>query len=101
MAPNAMKNKLNELLESKGCCFRQCAEAKIGKQLETIERTMMAIVTSIPGITLLRFHQLPEFDQGKRSCRRRLAGHNERRRKPPAGSLLSSRYGSLGPSIFG
>ncbi|XP_042004144.1 squamosa promoter-binding-like protein 17 [Salvia splendens] len=47
-----------------------------------------------------RFHQLPEFDQGKRSCRRRLAGHNERRRKPPAGSLLSPRYGSLFPSIF-
>ena len=29
-----------------------------------------------------RFHQLPEFDNAKRSCRRRLAGHNERRRKP-------------------
>ncbi|XP_078432302.1 squamosa promoter-binding-like protein 17 isoform X2 [Wolffia australiana] len=29
-----------------------------------------------------RFHVLREFDQGKRSCRRRLAGHNERRRKP-------------------
>ncbi|KAH7842779.1 hypothetical protein Vadar_009194 [Vaccinium darrowii] len=39
-----------------------------------------------------RFHQLPEFDQGKRSCRRRLAGHNERRRKPPPGSSLASRY---------
>lgn len=47
-----------------------------------------------------RFHQLPEFDQGKRSCRRRLAGHNERRRKPPPGSLLSSRYGSLSSSFF-
>ncbi|KAI3678148.1 hypothetical protein L6452_37429 [Arctium lappa] len=46
-----------------------------------------------------RFHQLPEFDQGKRSCRRRLAGHNERRRKPTSGSLLPARYGSL-PSIF-
>ncbi|CAA0829901.1 Squamosa promoter-binding-like protein 9 [Striga hermonthica] len=42
-----------------------------------------------------RFHQLPEFDQGKRSCRRRLAGHNERRRKPPSGPLMSPRYGSL------
>ncbi|MQM07956.1 hypothetical protein Taro_040813 [Colocasia esculenta] len=40
------------------------------------------------------FHQLSEFDQGKRSCRRRLAGHNERRRKPPPGSL-SSRYGRV------
>ncbi|KAL6535985.1 Selenocysteine insertion sequence-binding protein 2 [Orobanche hederae] len=28
-----------------------------------------------------RFHELSEFDQTKRSCRRRLAGHNERRRK--------------------
>uniref|UniRef100_A0A5B7AEX8 Putative promoter-binding protein SPL9 n=1 Tax=Davidia involucrata TaxID=16924 RepID=A0A5B7AEX8_DAVIN len=46
-----------------------------------------------------RFHQLPEFDQGKRSCRRRLAGHNERRRKLPPGSLLS-RYGRLSSSIF-
>ncbi|KAK4581676.1 hypothetical protein RGQ29_025027 [Quercus rubra] len=47
-----------------------------------------------------RFHQLPEFDQGKRSCRRRLAGHNERRRKPPPGSLMSSRFGRLPSSIF-
>ncbi|KAI3764990.1 hypothetical protein L2E82_15009 [Cichorium intybus] len=28
-----------------------------------------------------RFHDLLEFDDAKRSCRRRLAGHNERRRK--------------------
>ncbi|CAI8591115.1 unnamed protein product [Vicia faba] len=28
-----------------------------------------------------RFHELSEFDDLKRSCRRRLAGHNERRRK--------------------
>ncbi|KAK8508042.1 hypothetical protein V6N13_055501 [Hibiscus sabdariffa] len=28
-----------------------------------------------------RFHLLAEFDDGKRSCRKRLAGHNERRRK--------------------
>ncbi|GJN15779.1 hypothetical protein PR202_gb02719 [Eleusine coracana subsp. coracana] len=45
-----------------------------------------------------RFHQLPEFDQGKRSCRRRLAGHNERRRKPPPGPL-ASRYGRLAASF--
>ncbi|KZV39239.1 squamosa promoter-binding protein 1 [Dorcoceras hygrometricum] len=30
-----------------------------------------------------RFHELLEFDDSKRSCRRRLAGHNERRRKNP------------------
>lgn len=28
-----------------------------------------------------RFHVVEEFDEGKRSCRRRLAGHNKRRRK--------------------
>ncbi|WOK99960.1 squamosa promoter-binding-like protein 17 isoform X2 [Canna indica] len=32
-----------------------------------------------------RFHQLHEFDQGKRSCRKRLECHNKRRRKPPLG----------------
>ncbi|KAL9677768.1 hypothetical protein QQ045_015604 [Rhodiola kirilowii] len=29
-----------------------------------------------------RFHLLNEFDDDKRSCRKRLAGHNKRRRKP-------------------
>ncbi|CAM6104347.1 unnamed protein product [Calypogeia fissa] len=43
-----------------------------------------------------RFHILSEFDEGKRSCRKRLADHNRRRRKPqPAastcgGSVLES-----------
>ncbi|XP_049375450.1 squamosa promoter-binding-like protein 6 [Solanum verrucosum] len=39
-----------------------------------------------------RFHLLAEFDDGKRSCRKRLAGHNERRRKPHTG-LHSGRAG--------
>lgn len=44
-----------------------------------------------------RFHGLSEFDEGKRSCRRRLAGHNERRRKPQPDSLaLNARL----PSSF-
>ncbi|XP_073030076.1 squamosa promoter-binding protein 1-like [Primulina eburnea] len=30
-----------------------------------------------------RFHELSEFDEAKRSCRMRLAGHNQRRRKIP------------------
>ncbi|KAJ8485464.1 hypothetical protein OPV22_017949 [Ensete ventricosum] len=42
-----------------------------------------------------RFHQLHEFDQGKRSCRRRLACHNERRRRRP----LSSHVAFM-PSVF-
>ncbi|XP_076906491.1 squamosa promoter-binding protein 1-like [Bidens hawaiensis] len=32
-----------------------------------------------------RFHDIAEFDDAKRSCRRRLAGHNERRRKTSYG----------------
>ncbi|KAI7755773.1 hypothetical protein M8C21_005250 [Ambrosia artemisiifolia] len=32
-----------------------------------------------------RFHDVTEFDDAKRSCRRRLAGHNERRRKTSYG----------------
>ncbi|KAG0475086.1 hypothetical protein HPP92_014772 [Vanilla planifolia] len=34
-----------------------------------------------------RFHDLSEFDQKKRSCRRRLSEHNARRRKPQAETL--------------
>ncbi|KAM0035692.1 putative transcription factor SBP family [Helianthus debilis subsp. tardiflorus] len=41
-----------------------------------------------------RFHLVREFDDGKRSCRKRLAGHNERRRKPQVGQ----RHGRLPPS---
>ncbi|XP_044484076.1 squamosa promoter-binding-like protein 6 [Mangifera indica] len=41
-----------------------------------------------------RFHLLAEFDDGKRSCRKRLAGHNERRRKPQVG-INSGRTGKL------
>ncbi|KAK1612789.1 hypothetical protein QYE76_036462 [Lolium multiflorum] len=33
-----------------------------------------------------RFHVLTEFDEAKRSCRKRLAEHNRRRRKPAASS---------------
>ncbi|MQL78980.1 hypothetical protein Taro_011415 [Colocasia esculenta] len=35
-----------------------------------------------------RFHVITEFDESKRSCRRRLAGHNERRRKSSAESII-------------
>ncbi|KAJ6339991.1 hypothetical protein OIU77_007856 [Salix suchowensis] len=47
-----------------------------------------------------RFHLLSEFDDSKRSCRKRLAGHNERRRKPQAG-LQSGRTGRLFHSYSG
>ncbi|KAM7495761.1 hypothetical protein LguiA_020175 [Lonicera macranthoides] len=37
-----------------------------------------------------RFHALQEFDEGKRSCRRRLAGHNRRRRKTEPDAVVNS-----------
>ncbi|OIT02312.1 PREDICTED: squamosa promoter-binding-like protein 1 [Nicotiana attenuata] len=37
-----------------------------------------------------RFHALQEFDEGKRSCRRRLAGHNKRRRKTQSESVANN-----------
>ncbi|KAF0914432.1 hypothetical protein E2562_028515 [Oryza meyeriana var. granulata] len=39
-----------------------------------------------------RFHLLGEFDEAKRSCRKRLDGHNRRRRKPQADSMSSGSY---------
>ncbi|KAE9616998.1 hypothetical protein Lal_00034439 [Lupinus albus] len=38
-----------------------------------------------------RFHDLAEFEEAKRSCRRRLAGHNEWRRKSNSESCSHSR----------
>lgn len=59
-----------------------------------------------------RFHSLAEFDDVKRSCRKRLDGHNRRRRKPQpdplsltAGRFLPSHQGTRfspfsGPQMF-
>jgi len=41
----------------------------------------LKIEAFLPMMSVCRFHDLAEFDESKRSCRRRLAGHNERRRK--------------------
>ncbi|KAI6673017.1 hypothetical protein NL676_000923 [Syzygium grande] len=43
-----------------------------------------------------RFHELSEFDENKRSCRRRLAGHNKRRRKNPTESHITGSSGKAG-----
>lgn len=45
-----------------------------------------------------RFHVVSEFDDSKRSCRRRLAGHNERRRKSSHDSV--GRNSSQGGCAF-
>ncbi|KAJ8534765.1 hypothetical protein K7X08_016493 [Anisodus acutangulus] len=43
-----------------------------------------------------RFHSVSEFDESKRSCRRRLAGHNERRRKSSQDHYANTRNLSRG-----
>ncbi|KAJ6850502.1 squamosa promoter-binding-like protein 12 [Iris pallida] len=55
-----------------------------------------------------RFHDLSEFDQKKRSCRRRLSDHNARRRKPQtdtiqfhSSSLFASFYDDAHKINFG
>ncbi|XP_054787819.1 squamosa promoter-binding-like protein 4 [Prosopis cineraria] len=51
-----------------------------------------------------RFHSLGEFDEVKRSCRKRLDGHNRRRRKPQPPSLFMAAEkflsGYKGPRIL-
>ncbi|KAG5579967.1 hypothetical protein H5410_050594 [Solanum commersonii] len=42
-----------------------------------------------------RFHLLSEFDNGKRSCRKRLADHNRRRRKNQQANLENSNKSQL------
>ncbi|CAO2179813.1 unnamed protein product [Urochloa humidicola] len=39
-----------------------------------------------------RFHLLAEFDDTKRSCRKRLDGHNRRRRKPQPDTMASASF---------
>ncbi|KAI8558928.1 hypothetical protein RHMOL_Rhmol04G0134200 [Rhododendron molle] len=89
-------------LEQRFC--QQCSSGKATKKCSLwkvfgVAHCIMLMKFSIVYLHPRGFHQLPEFDQGKRSCRRRLAGHNERRRKPPPGSLLASRYRSLSSSF--
>uniref|UniRef100_J3MGL1 SBP-type domain-containing protein n=1 Tax=Oryza brachyantha TaxID=4533 RepID=J3MGL1_ORYBR len=48
---------------------------------------------------LRRFHAPSEFDQEKRSCRRRLSDHNARRRKPQT-DVFAFGSGTLRQSVF-
>jgi hypothetical protein len=70
-------------------------------------RQLLIIVMIIPsfydcidnlGFGCQRFHGLSEFDEKKKSCRRRLSDHNARRRKQPGSVHLNSRVSS---SLYG
>ncbi|CAM8896604.1 unnamed protein product [Rhodiola kirilowii] len=97
----AMKKPGSSLLvKSKVAAVRCCQADKCGADLATAkpyhkrhkvcEVHAKAQVVLVNGIRqrfcqqCSRFHEVSEFDESKRSCRRRLAGHNERRRKSPA-----------------
>jgi hypothetical protein len=60
--------------------FSQYFHTKIYKCLVNFPDQLQLILVLF-NILFFRFHELSEFDDTKRSCRRRLAGHNERRRK--------------------
>ncbi|KAL2542876.1 Squamosa promoter-binding-like protein 6 [Abeliophyllum distichum] len=60
------------------------------KVCDVHSKTAVVIVNG----TEQRFHMLAVFDEGKRSCRERLAGHNKRRRKLQVAT-------HLGPSLLG
>jgi hypothetical protein len=57
---------------------------------------VIQLFTVTGDLSWCRFHELSEFDEAKRSCRKHLAGHNERRRKNSAESHAegSSRKGT-------
>ncbi|KAG5046480.1 hypothetical protein JHK82_015859 [Glycine max] len=63
-------------------------------KLEIRSCMVMVYSTAVMFSILSRFHLLAEFDDGKRSCRKCLAGHNERRRKPQVG-IHSGKAGRL------
>ncbi|KAM0934886.1 putative transcription factor SBP family [Dioscorea sansibarensis] len=65
------------------------------KVCETHSKTQMVIVSGKEQRfcqQCSRFHLLIEFDEVKRSCRKRLDGHNRRRRKPQPDSLNSATF---------
>ncbi|KAL7219258.1 hypothetical protein ACSBR2_012359 [Camellia fascicularis] len=74
-------------------CTTDLADAKqYHRRHKVCEHHAKAQVVMVAGIRqrfcqqCSRFHELSEFDEAKRSCRRRLAGHNERRRKSTSDS---------------
>ncbi|KAL6145095.1 hypothetical protein ACLB2K_055783 [Fragaria x ananassa] len=69
-------------------CTADLSDAKLyHRRHKVCDQHSKAPVVLVSGISqrfcqqCSRFHELSEFDDTKRSCRRRLAGHNERRRK--------------------
>lgn len=100
---------VNNGIQAAGCLVDGC-NADLSGSKEYHRRHKVCEVHSKTALVLIhgqkqrfcqqcsRFHSLEEFDEGKRSCRKRLDGHNRRRRKPQpdtsrAASLFSGHQG--------
>ncbi|PWA89658.1 SBP-like protein [Artemisia annua] len=101
---------VNNGIQAAGCLVDGC-NADLSGSKEYHRRHKVCEVHSKTALVLIhgqkqrfcqqcsRFHSLEEFDEGKRSCRKRLDGHNRRRRKKPqpdtsrAASLFSGHQG--------
>ncbi|EXB44631.1 Squamosa promoter-binding-like protein 5 [Morus notabilis] len=92
---NNNNNNNNNNMASRCCQAEKCAadlsDAKqYHRRHKVCEHHAKAQVVLVAGVRqrfcqqCSRFHELSEFDETRRSCRRRLAGHNERRRKSSA-----------------
>ncbi|CAL0323283.1 unnamed protein product [Lupinus luteus] len=77
-----------------GCNFDLSDSRKYHKRHRVCEKHSKTIVVLVGGKQqrfcqqCSRFHALGEFDDVKRSCRKRLDGHNKRRRKPRPPSVF-------------
>ncbi|KAA8532054.1 hypothetical protein F0562_006804 [Nyssa sinensis] len=69
------------------CCLDLRVAKRYHRRHKVCERHAKAAVVLVDGIEqrfcqqCSRFHEISWFDDTKRSCRERLAGHNERRRR--------------------
>lgn len=90
---NGKKTKISGVSSNRAVCQVQDCRADLSSAKDYHRRHKVCEVHSKAAKALVgnvmqrfcqqcsRFHVLEEFDEGKRSCRRRLAGHNKRRRK--------------------
>ncbi|KAG8069719.1 hypothetical protein GUJ93_ZPchr0006g45268 [Zizania palustris] len=99
----AHQNALNSYCQVEGCSIDLSSAKSYHRKHKVCEAHSRAPKVVVAGLErrfcqqCSRFHALTEFDQKKRSCRRRLIDHNARRRKPQpeAISFRSSRLSTI------
>ncbi|KAI4365142.1 hypothetical protein MLD38_021157 [Melastoma candidum] len=86
-AAGASSGRGSASCQAENCSANMSEEKRYHRRHKVCEYHAKATIVVVAGIQqrfcqqCSRFHELGEFDQAKRSCRRQLAGHNERRRK--------------------